>query len=98
MAVEEALSRLEVIANSETVKLKRERFGIVANKKAGNEIFEQFLPVIEREAIDDRIYVKKAVNWALRNIGKRNQDLRGSAIATARFKTILGAYIGSKTR
>lgn len=54
-----------------------------ADKKAPNEVFEQFFPVIQREATDERIYVKKAVNWALRNIGKRNQDLRQGAIATA---------------
>jgi 3-methyladenine DNA glycosylase AlkD len=47
----------------------------MADKKADNEVFKQFLPLIEREAIDDRLYVKKAVNWALRNIGKRNNDL-----------------------
>ena len=54
-----------------------------ADKQAGNAIFHQFLCVIEREATDERLYVKKAVNWALRNIGKRNIDLRSSAIATA---------------
>ena len=43
-----------------------------ANKNAGNEVFEQFFAIIMVEAEDDRIYVKKAVNWALRNIGKRN--------------------------
>lgn len=46
-----------------------------ANKNADNVIFEQFLPIIEREATDERLYVKKAVNWALRNIGKRNIEL-----------------------
>ena len=54
-----------------------------ANKNAENEIFEQFLPIIEREATDERLYVKKAVNWALRNIGKRNIDLNNSAISVA---------------
>lgn len=54
-----------------------------ADKTAPNDVFEQFLPVIEREAEDERIYVKKAVNWALRNIGKRNFDLQKRAIALA---------------
>ena len=54
-----------------------------ADKKAGNEVFEGFFPAIKREANDERIYVKKAVNWALRNIGKRNIDLNKSAIAIA---------------
>ena len=39
--------------------------------------------VTEREADDDRVYVKKAVNWALRNIGKRNVDLRVEALRVA---------------
>lgn len=56
----------------------------MADKKASNETFEQFLPLIEREAKDNRLYVKKAVNWALRNIGKRNSDLNTQAIAAAR--------------
>ena len=54
-----------------------------ANKNAENEVFEQFFIPIEREADDDRIYVKKAVNWALRNIGKRNKDLQQAAINLA---------------
>lgn len=56
----------------------------MADKKAGNEIYESFLPIIKREATDDRIYVKKAVNWALRSIGKRNIDLNKKAIAVAK--------------
>lgn len=55
----------------------------MADKQAENSVYEQFLPLIEREATDDRIYVKKAVNWALRNIGKRNVDLNKKAIHTA---------------
>lgn len=55
----------------------------MADKKADNEIFEQLFPLIEREATDDRLYVKKAVNWALRNIGKRNADLNKAAITVA---------------
>jgi 3-methyladenine DNA glycosylase AlkD len=41
------------------------------------------LPVIAREATDERNFVKKAVNWALRNIGKRNPHLNELAIETA---------------
>ena len=55
----------------------------MADKKSGNDLFEQFLPIIKREANDDRQYVKKAVNWALRNIGKRNKDLNKKAIEVA---------------
>ena len=55
----------------------------MADKNAGNEVFEQFFTLIEREATDSRLYVKKAVNWALRNIGKRNGDLNNAAIIVA---------------
>jgi 3-methyladenine DNA glycosylase AlkD len=55
----------------------------MADKKASNEIFEQFFSIIKCEAQDNRIYVKKAVNWALRNIGKRNIDLNKKAIVVA---------------
>lgn len=54
-----------------------------ADKKSENPVFESFLPVLMREAKDDRVYVKKAVNWALRQIGKRNIDLKEVAIKTA---------------
>jgi len=61
----------------------------MADKNAGNEIFEQFFPLIEREVTDNRLYVKKAVNWALRNIGKRNVDLNNEAITVAKRISIL---------
>jgi 3-methyladenine DNA glycosylase AlkD len=56
----------------------------VHNKKAEDAIFINFLQLIEREAFDDRNFVKKAVNWALRQIGKRNACLRAHAIESAR--------------
>jgi len=55
----------------------------MADKESQNDLFEQFFPIIKRECIDDRVYVKKAVNWALRNIGKRNIDLKLEAISVA---------------
>lgn len=55
----------------------------VHDKGAPDEKLAQFLPVIEREAGDERNFVKKAVNWALRNIGKRNPHLNALAIETA---------------
>jgi len=42
-----------------------------------------FLPAIQREASDGRNYVKKAVNWALRGIGKRSRRLNALAVRTA---------------
>ena len=68
---------------------KRGGFALAAylayrDKSAGDAKYVSFLQVIEREADDDRNFVRKAVNWALRNIGKRNVRLNRAAIATAR--------------
>jgi 3-methyladenine DNA glycosylase AlkD len=67
---------------------KRAAFSLAAylsykDKTAENTRFEKFLPVIEREACDERNFVRKAVNWALRNIGKRNLELNRAAIQAA---------------
>jgi 3-methyladenine DNA glycosylase AlkD len=68
---------------------KRTAFSLIAclawhDKKAGDEKFTALLPVIIRGATDERNFVKKAVNWALRNIGKRNLNLNEGAIRTAK--------------
>ncbi|MEW6182486.1 MAG: DNA alkylation repair protein [Bacillota bacterium] len=55
----------------------------VADKKAGDGPFEEFLALVKREASDGRNNVKKAVNWALRQIGKRNLNLNAKAIEVA---------------
>ncbi len=61
----------------------------VHDKKAEDENFLEFFPLMIREATDDRNFVKKAVNWALRQIGKRNLSLNKKAIKTAKkIKTI----------
>jgi 3-methyladenine DNA glycosylase AlkD len=69
--------------------VKRAGFSLMAalavhDKKARDGRFEAFLPIIEREAGDRRNFVRKAVNWALRGIGKRNPALNGKAVETAR--------------
>ena len=69
--------------------VKRTAFSLIAclawhDKKASDEKFIGLLPVITRAATDERNFVKKAVNWALRNIGKRNLNLNEAAINTAR--------------
>jgi len=56
----------------------------VSDKKAHDEKFEAFLPLIIKRADDERNYVKKAVSWALRQIGKRNRHLNQKATAAAR--------------
>jgi len=68
--------------------VKRAAFALMAwrafhVKQAGNEEFARFLAIIKREATDGRNYVRKAVNWSLRQIGKRNLNLNGMAIAAA---------------
>jgi 3-methyladenine DNA glycosylase AlkD len=55
----------------------------VHDKKATDGIYVKFLKTIEREAWDERNFVRKAVNWALRNIGKRNLRLNLAAILSA---------------
>ena len=69
--------------------VKRAAFSLIAclawhDKKASDEEFIELLPVIMREATDVRNFVKKAVNWALRNIGKRNLNLNEAAINAAK--------------
>ena len=56
----------------------------VHDKNATDAEFLEFLPVIRKESIDSRNFVKKAVNWALRQIGKRNLPLNRKAIETAK--------------
>ncbi|MFO7662225.1 MAG: DNA alkylation repair protein [Chloroflexota bacterium] len=68
--------------------VKRAGFVLMADlahkdKKTIDDQLANFLPVIEREAGDGRNFVKKAVNWALRDIGKRNLTLNAQAIITA---------------
>lgn len=69
--------------------VKRAGFTLMADlaihdKKARDQAFIRFLPLIKREAKDERNFVKKAVNWALRQIGKRNRQLNQAVIETAR--------------
>jgi 3-methyladenine DNA glycosylase AlkD len=69
--------------------VKRAGFATMAGmaihrKELPDDVFRRFLPVIAREATDERNFVKKAVNWALRQIGKRNPALRRAAIAEAK--------------
>lgn len=56
----------------------------VHDKNAKDETFLKFLPIIKKGAVDERNFVKKAVNWALRQIGKRNPNLNKYAIKAAR--------------
>lgn len=68
--------------------IKRAGFVLMAtisvhNKKLDDEVFLEFFPLLEREAYDERNFVRKAVNWALRQIGKRSKFLFNEAIKLA---------------
>ena len=54
------------------------------DKESPDLKFKNFLSDIKRNSTDERNYVKKAVNWALRQIGKRNKNLNKEAIKTAK--------------
>lgn len=76
-------------ATSRAEFTRRAAFALMASlavhdKTAGDAEFLALLPLIEQAAGDERNYVKKAVNWALRQIGKRNAALRPAAITAAR--------------
>jgi 3-methyladenine DNA glycosylase AlkD len=52
----------------------------VHDKRAADEAFLPFFPLIKQYAVNERNVVKKAVNWALRQIGKRNSHLRAVVV------------------
>jgi len=68
----------------------------VHDKKAPDKDFLIFSPIIKKYATDERNYVRKAVNWALRQIGKRNKNLNKEAIKIAREILSAGRRIDSK--
>ncbi len=75
-------------AESDKEFVKRGSFSIIAglavhDKKADDSKFEKLFSIIKKHSNDERNYVKKAINWALRNIGKRNLSLNKKAIEVA---------------
>jgi 3-methyladenine DNA glycosylase AlkD len=91
-------------SNKKEEYVKRAGFVLMAtsavhNKDTENEVFTNFLPIIARESLDDRNYVKKAINWALRQIGKRNKELNAAAKETAKeisaFDSVSAKWIAS---
>jgi 3-methyladenine DNA glycosylase AlkD len=68
--------------------VKRAAFALLAclawhDKNAGDQLFINLLPLIVEQSSDNRNFVKKSVNWALRHIGKRNKCLNREALKTA---------------
>ena len=83
-----AIEKAQVWSGRRAEFVKRAGFVLMAGlavhpKELPDEVFLGFLPLIRREAVDGRNFVRKAVNWALRQIGKRNPRLRRAAIAGA---------------
>ncbi len=83
-----AWARIPVWADGQPEFVKRAAFALLAvlavhDKQRPDADFVALLPLIEAAADDERNFVKKAVNWALRQIGKRNGALRAEAIAVA---------------
>ena len=83
-----AWAKVDKWASSRDEYVKRAAFALlwgltVHDKKSDDAPFRRGLVLIERAATDDRLYVKKAVDMALRATGKRNSALRAAAIATA---------------
>jgi 3-methyladenine DNA glycosylase AlkD len=83
-----AWSKVDAWSRRKEEYVKRAAFSLIAylsylDKESPDSRFARLLPIIERESDDDRNFVRKAVNWALRQIGKRNVALNRAAIDTA---------------
>ncbi len=83
-----ARQKIEEWSQRDEEFVKRAAFALIASlavhaKRLPDEDFLAYLPIIQREAADGRNFVKKAVNWALRQIGKRSPALRLAALETA---------------
>jgi len=84
-----AWQKIPVWAKREEEFVKRAAFALVAglawhDKQAADQRFVELFPILMKGADDDRNYVKKAVSWAIRNIGKRNRTLNKAARKLAR--------------
>jgi 3-methyladenine DNA glycosylase AlkD len=84
-----AWRKVAVWAKRKDEFVRRAAFALLAtlavhDKRADDQTFITALALIEASASDGRNFVKKALNWALRNIGKRNAELRLAAIEAAR--------------
>jgi len=87
--VDGILEMIPLWAEREEEYVRRAAFATIAaiawnGRQYPDEVVAQFLPLIEKHAGDERNFVKKAVNWALRNIGKKRPGLQQQAVACAR--------------
>jgi 3-methyladenine DNA glycosylase AlkD len=99
-----AWRKVEEWSAAQSEYVRRAGFALLASlavhdKQAADRQFRVSLRLIRKAATDERNYVKKAVNWALRQIGKRNPVLRAAAVQTAEklaaAKTPTTRWIGS---
>lgn len=86
---EHAFEKAKELTASDKEFVKRAGFALMASlafhdKRATDEQFKELLPLIVKGSTDERNFVKKAVNWALRQIGKRNAALNTAAVEIAR--------------
>jgi len=86
---EHAFEKAKEFADSDKEFVKRAGFALMAclavhDKSASDDRFEELLTMIVKGSADERNFVRKAVNWALRQIGKRNAELNKVAIETAK--------------
>ncbi|OGC38572.1 DNA alkylation repair protein [candidate division WWE3 bacterium RBG_16_52_45] len=84
-----AVKKIPEWSRREEEFVRRTAFSLIAelawwNKALTDRYFEQLFPLIKSASVDERNYVRKSVNWALRNIGKRNKALNRRAIAVAK--------------
>jgi len=80
---------IETFAGDDREFVRRTAFAMLAQaavrrKQEPDTTFADYLPLIEAHATDPRNFVRKAVNWALRQIGKRSAGLHAPALALAR--------------
>jgi len=83
-----AWSKVEAWTSRRGEFVRRAGFSLLAmlavhDKRSGDERFIAALPLVEAAASDERNFVKKAVNWSLRSIGKRNAALNAAAVECA---------------
>lgn len=84
-----AFGKIKEWSRREEEYVKRTSFSLLAfmavhAKSEPDKTFIKFFPMIKKASIDERNFVRKAVNWALRNIGKKNKNLNQSAIKLAK--------------
>ena len=86
--IPEAKEKIFIWCESDKEFVKRTAFSLIAaiaihDKKAKPEDFDKYFPLIKKAAFDSRNFVKKAVNWALRQIGKRDAECNENALYVA---------------